>query len=392
MPRPREEKAVRGDVTARPVLVGIGLVVSAVLPGFLTAAVAVEIRRDFPLTNPELGLAVGMSYAVATLCSSPAGRLIDRIGPVSGARLAAATAAASMIGVAALAHSAVVLIGLLAFAGVSNAVSAPAASAFIGREVRPARQGFGLGVQQAGAPVGALLAGVALPVIAVPAGWRWAFAAGVVVPLFTVVGVHGRPRAAAITTPPAPPLGGRELAGVRLLALAAALANAAAGGMVAFLVLFAVEAGLSPAAGGLLLAGTSLAAALARIAFGAAADRRSGDPLTPVVRLLCVGAVGYVVLASSVPAGVVAGALVAGGIGWGWAGLMTLAVVRERQSNPGGAVGIAMTGIYAGAGGGPLLIGLLAGTTSFTTAWLAAAALALGAARTVTLARRRLHS
>ena len=37
------------------------------------------------------------------------------------------------------------------------------------------RQGLAFGAQNSGATLGALLAGLALPVVAIPLGWRWAF-------------------------------------------------------------------------------------------------------------------------------------------------------------------------------------------------------------------------
>ena len=41
-------------------------------------------------------------------------------------------------------------------------------------EIAVERQGGAFGAQQAGAPAGSLLAGLALPAVAIPFGWRWA--------------------------------------------------------------------------------------------------------------------------------------------------------------------------------------------------------------------------
>ena len=48
-----------------------------------------------------------------------------------------------------------------------------------------------------------------------------------------------------------------------------------------------------------------------------------------------------------------------------------------------------MTGLFAGAVAGPLLVGVLADHGHFDSAWLLCAALALGAAATLAVTRRR---
>jgi MFS family permease len=173
-----------------------------------------------------------------------------------------------------------------------------------------------------------------------------------------------------------------------LLAVTAAFGNLAASGMVSFLVLYAVEQDLSPAAAGLVLAVSSLAAGLARAGFGALADRRPGRALDLVVCLLTLGALGFGLLATGEPAAIVAGAIVAGGVGWGWSGLMVLALVEKNSKSPGWAVGVGMSGVFVGAAIGPLLTGLIANAASFQAAWLVGAGFTLAAAAVALSARR----
>ena len=168
-------------------------------------------------------------------------------------------------------------------AAVGNALAGPAASALLRHEVETHRQGLAFGTQQAGAPVGSLLAGLALPAVAIPLGWRWAYLATAVWALVTaglVRGVASETGSSARVRP------SRRLGSVHALALAAALASAAGVGFVSFLVLYAVEQGISQAAAGLLLAGASLISAASRIGLGVFTDRRGGDPLQPVVGML----------------------------------------------------------------------------------------------------------
>lgn len=84
----------------------------------------------------------------------------------------------------------------------------------------------------------------------------------------------------------------------------------------------------------------------------------------------------------------VAGSIVAGGLGWGWPGLLSLAVVRQSPEAPGAAMGIAATGLFAGAVLGPIAAGGLVEETSFDALWVACGVLSLLAALVVAGARR----
>jgi MFS family permease len=85
---------------------------------------------------------------------------------------------------------------------------------------------------------------------------------------------------------------------------------------------------------------------------------------------------------------VVVGALVAGGLAWGWQTPLSLAVVSTNPHATSAAIGLQMSGFFAGALVGPLLIGVLAEHGSFRPAWVLCALLAAGAAATSLLARR----
>jgi MFS family permease len=362
-------------------------VVATVLPAFLTAGLAVKMREDFWLSDSLLGIAVAVSFAVATIASSPAGRLVDRMGPARGIYVGAVLALICSLAIASVVDSAGSLIAILTLGGLANAFAGPGAGALISHLTAHHRQGMALGAQQAGAPLGALLAGLALPLVAVPLGWRWAFVVAALVPIAVIVLMRSLPEAPRVSPRPAR-RAGTGLRPVHLLALAAALSNLAANGMIAFLVVYAVGEGMSTTAAGLLLAMTSLVAATSRVIFGALADVRRGRVLVGVAALLSFGALGYLLLATGHLVALVAGALVAGGIGWGWAGLMTLAIVRTNRDAPGAAVGIGMMGIFAGASIGPFAVGFLAEIASFTAAWLAATVVTLLAAVVVVAARR----
>jgi MFS family permease len=365
----------------RSLVTGTALIVATVMPGFLTASLAPRIRTDFAFGDSTLGLAVGLFYVVSASGSVPAGRLVDRVGAACGMRLAAGFTAISCMAVAALAQSAASLTALILIGGLGNALGGPSVSALLKREVATHRQGLAFGAQQAGAPLGALAAGLALPAVAIPFGWRWAFVASSALALLAVALA---PRGAAATAGAA--TGSRRpqaFTSVHALGVAAVLASAAGVGFVSFLVTYAVGNGMSEAVAGLLLAGVSLAATISRIALGVFADRAGKEPLRPVATMLAASVIGYLLLTVAEPGVIAAAALLAGGLGWAWPGGLTLAVVQRSPEAPAWAVGVMMTGLFVGAVVGPLLTGFLAEQDLFTAAWIACATLALLAAGTI---------
>jgi MFS family permease len=364
---------------------GTGLIVAGVLPGFLTASLAPRIRGDFAFGDSALGIAVGAFYVVSALSSTPCGRLVERIGALRGMRLAAGLTVLSCVAVAALARSTASLVAALVAGGMANALAGPAVSALLKREVAGHRQGLAFGAQQSGASIGALLAGLALPAVAIPLGWRWAYlaAAGLALAMAALAPEGGaRPAPAERARPP------RGLTAVHALAVAAALASAAGVGFVSFLVSYSVDSGMSEAVAGLLLGGVSLAATLSRIGLGVFADRRGQEPLRPAAAMLVVSVAGYLLLIVGAPPVIAVAALLAGTFGWAWPGALTLAVVQRSPGAPAWAVGVMMSGLFAGAVGGPLLVGLLAEHEIFTGAWAMCAAFALLAAATIAATRR----
>ena len=314
----------------RALLAGTGLMITGVLPAFLTASLASRIPDDFAFGDAGLGLAIAVFHVMCAVCSTPAGRLVERIGPARGMRLAAIATAVSCLAIATLAQSALSLTALLVLGGLANALGGPSVSALLKREVASRRHGLAFGAQNSGAPLGALLAGLALPAVAIPFGWRWAF---VLVAGLALAAAALAPASEASVAPRAARPAG--LTTVHALALAAALASAAGVGFVSFLVLYAVESGMSQAAAGLLLVAVSLAATLSRIGVGVFADRRGQEPLRPVAAMLAVSVGGYLLLIAGEPALIVVAALLAGSFGWAWPGGLTLAVVQRSPARAG---------------------------------------------------------
>jgi cyanate permease len=170
--------------------------------------------------------------------------------------------------------------------------------------------------------------------------------------------------------------------------VAAVLASAAGVGFIAFLVTYSVDQGIGEGSAGLLLGAVSLAATFSRVGLGLIADRSGGDALRLTALVLAGSVAGYLLLIVGEPAVIVLAALIVGSVGWSWPGTLTLAVVFRRPDAPAWAVGVMMSGLFAGAAGGPLLVGLLAEHDHFAAAWSLCAGLALAASVTIALTRR----
>ena len=360
----------------RPVLLAVAVATVGVLPAFLTGGLAVQIRSELDFGSAALGLAVTVFFISASLASVVMGRVVERIGAHRAMRVSATGSAAALLGVALFAGSWAGLMACLVLGGLANAVAHPATHLSLARKVPANRQGFSFGIKQAAIPAATLLAGLAVPIIAVTFGWRWAFAGGAalallisfIVPAETLSSVRKIKEARAGDVPTAP---------LVLLALGIGLGSAAATPLGAFIVESSVAAGLRVETAGLMLALGSAVGIVVRVAFGWLADGMGGGRLRLVAAMLGVGVVGFVLLASGSGGLIVPGTLLAFGAGWGWPGLFNFAVVKTNPNAPAAATGITQTGASGGAALGPLVFGVVVEAASYEAAWLLCGAIAL---------------
>jgi MFS family permease len=365
---------------------------ACVFPPFLLGAMAVQVRADLGFSEAGTGLGVAAFFAAASIFSAVLGRWAERKGGGRGLRLAALGSAAVQVAIAGLADSLPALLVLLALAGTANALAQPAANLVISQALPLHRQGLGFAVKQSAIPASTMLAGLAVPVIALTVGWRWAFVGSGLLSLASAAAVpaesrwRGRPAAAPFAGSGRAPLGT-----MAVLSLGIALGAAAAGTLGAFLVSAGVEAGLAPGTAGLTLTLGSAVGITVRLLAGLRADRRRGGHLRVVAVMLALGSVAFALFATGRPGVIVAAVPLAFGAGWAWPGLFNLAVVLANPGSPAAATGITQTGTYLGAVAGPLAFGFLAEHVSFTVAWLVAAAAAAGASAAIWTGRAMLR-
>jgi predicted MFS family arabinose efflux permease len=346
-----------------------------VLPGFLVGALVLQIRGDLDASVPAVASGITVFFAAGALAAGPGGRLGERLGALPTIRGCLLVTAACLVAAAALAQTLATLLVLLAVAGVANAVTQPAINLFMADQVPLERQGLAFGIKQAAIPAAVLVSGLALPLVALPFGWRPTFhlcAAGTLA-VAAVVGGSARRFVQAPQRPAAP----RPTRALIVTALGAALASAGPNSLGAYLVASAVDIGIAEGTAGVLAAVGSAVSLLARVAFGERADRRHAYGFGAVIALLGLGSLGFLLLASDAKPLFGVGTLVAFTLGWGWPGLFNLAVVDHNRHAPGAATGITQTGIYVGAAGGPALFGLLQDELGYSATWLVSGALCL---------------
>ena len=374
----------------RPVLLAVAVATAGVLPAFLAGGLAVQVRDELAFGAGALGVAIAAVFVTSSLASAAMGRLVERVGAHRGMRLAAAGSAASLLGVALLATSWAWLVACLFLGGLANAVTHPATNLSLAREVQAGRQGLSFGVKQAAIPLATLLAGLAVPGIAVTLGWRWAFVGGAALALAVAALVPAGTSGSAVHRRGEARGKDARVRPLVLLALGIGLGSTAATPLGAFLVESSVAAGMRVETAGLLLAAGSAVNIAVRVAFGHLADGMSGGRLLLVSGMLGIGVVGFVLLATGEGALIVPGALLAFGAGWGWPGLFNFAVIKTSPGAPAAATGITQTGASGGAALGPLVFGVVAEAASYDVAWLVCGTVALVALGAILIGRRML--
>jgi MFS family permease len=366
--------------------------IASVVPVFLVGGLAVQMGAELAFSPAGLGLAFAVYFGVSALSSVPAGALVERYGAAVGARAGILIAATGLLAIAVAARSFAVLVVLLALSATANALGQLSANAALSR-VSTRRQGLSFGIKQSAIPAATLLAGLAVPVVALTVGWRWAFAAAAAAAAVALSLVAPFPARRNGPGGRAAGVGGRTAtAPLVVIGVAVALGAGSAGSAGAFLVDSTVDRGIAPGLAGLTLTLGSVACIAVRVAAGWFADLRGahGDVM-PVVALLSTGAVGLALLSVPGTPALAAGVLLGFGFGWAFPGLVNFAVVQLHPESPAAATSITQTGVYVGGASGPLAFGAVAATSGYPNAWRAAAVAILLAAALMLVARRMLR-
>ncbi|TFV63823.1 MFS transporter [Geodermatophilus sp. DF01-2] len=378
--------------SARAATAAVTVTTAGVLPAYLVGVLWVQLRADLGVGPSLLGLLVATFFATSAVSALFAGALVRRLGTVRVVRISGLTAAVAMLVVALAARDIAVLVGALVVAGWGNGVGQPASNDLIARSVSAGRQGLAYGLKQAAIPLATLLAGVAIPLVAIPLGWRTAFGLGAVLALLVVLSVPGPRRLGSAGSSAAPSEAAGPFRRAPLYVLAAGLMLGAATGnaLGSFFVSTAVAGGIAPATAGVIAAVASGVGALARVVAGWLADRVRTRWLLVVAAQMSLGGLSYALLGTGVESLIAVGAVVGYCTGWAWAGLSTYAVTRMHHGMAAQATSITQGGMGMGAALGPLAFGAVVSVSSYAVAWSATAALAVLGGLVIVLGRHLL--
>lgn len=372
--------------------------IGAPLPLLLAGTLAVQLRNDIGIEAKHIGVASALFFLCSSVFSVAAGTFTERVGWQWAIRVSSATSAAAFLLVAAFADSLWSFLPLFVIGSVNHAISGPAGNVAISTEMPVQRLGLLFGMKQSANPVANIVAGASVPLIGLTLGWRWAFVMGAVFPLLAIAATFGsarpdqrpavrrRTKRRAAPTDLSRPDADRRLRPLPIvsLALAGGFATSVAGSLGAYVVLSAVEAGISESTAGvyvMLAAATGLSA---RVVAGWWADRVGSSGIRPVAALLAVGVFGHLALASGEAALVLPATLIAYGAGWGWPGLLMYSIAHHYQGATGRVTGRIQVGMMLGGVVGPLLFAVLQSQWGYRAGWFSvASASALGAALSI---------
>lgn len=372
-------------------LVSITVVTISTLPVFLVGSGFIQIGDELGFGPAWLGVLTASFFLSASISSTPLGRVVERIGWQRAMRINAAASATVSLSIAVFARHTLILAGLLVLAGTIYGFANPAANQALAQHIEPRRRAFAFGLKHAGIPASTLVAGLAVPVVILNAGWRFAYVGAAVLALLVAVII---PRGEFPASSHLEPDTRRVVApmSTRLLTALAAASSLATWGAIAlgsYLVGAAVDAGFTEANAGWLLFAGSLTTIVSRLVVGALTDRMGARGFAGFAILTAAGAAFFVGM--STVAGVAFGvlALFAFATGWGWPGLMTFSVVNANSGSAASSSAIAQAGVFVGAGFGPIAIGWVVATGSYQLGWVVVAVASALASIVATFVGRR---
>lgn len=375
----------------------------ATLAVFVLPVLAPAATRDLGIAPHWIGYQVALVYSAASVASALSVGALRRYGPARCTQIALGAAACACLAMV-LGGVAGVVFGS-ALIGFGYGLTNPAASQVLTRLAPPPRRNMVFAVKQMGVPIGAALAGFVLPAVGLALGWRGA-ALGVAAVLLAATAALGvfRPHWDAERDPCVPLLraatsgGGvaalRERPGLAALAAVGGLYSSIQLAFGAYAVTMLVEEfAWGPVAAGAAAAATQLVGALARLAWGAAADHwRSGLAVLAAIGLGT--ALGMLALPPAVvwpEAAVIVLFCALGFCAAGWNGVLMaeaarLAAPGRAGEAAGGVLAVAFAGVVAGPSLLALVVGLLG---SYALAFAVLAVLPLAGAMVAWRTHRR---
>lgn len=344
---------------------------------------------DFGISANHIGVFTAVVYAAAVLSTGMSGGPVRRYGAIRVSQAALLIGAAGLT----LLASASIWLGLIGavFIGVGYGPMTPASSHLLIRQTPPARRALVFSIKQTGVPLGGALAGLVVPPLAIPFGWRGAALAVAAVSALLAIVCEPLHKSLDDDVDPKAAGGSHIVAAVnmvlgepvlRRLALASLSYSAMQLCVSAFVVNFLTErAGMALVAAGVVMAVLQATGIVGRVLWGWTADRLLSARQALSLLGLTIGATGAL-LALVGPgwpfALVLAVAAALGAVALGWNGVFLAEVARLAPAGSAGmATGGALALTFVGALLGPPIFGAIIDMTgSYRVAFFVAAAAA----------------
>ena len=130
----------------RAMLSAVATQTSAMIPAFLTGALAVQMGDDLGFEEGLLGGAVAFFFLLAAVISPHGGAFTDRLGAQRSLRIATSFSAASLIGTPLFVDNYVVLLVMMAVGAVGLGLGGPGTKLMVACGVSVVRHGLVFGI------------------------------------------------------------------------------------------------------------------------------------------------------------------------------------------------------------------------------------------------------
>lgn len=357
-------------------LTSFALLSLALLPPILLGIVSVTMQPELGYTDTQLGLAISSFYVVTSIVSPFGGHIADRIGWPLAAIIGSMFSACSLLFTAVFAHSVSGLVIGLVIGGFGFGIGSPTSNLILVADVPANRRGQSFGIKQSAPPAIGLFGGMAIPLIAIPFGWRAVFvSAACLAPLVIAIALprlFSNRRLKAMlgtertTARPVPP---RRMSLTALIAVCG-LGTFGVASLTAFAGLSIKQTGVPVSLTGVVIAFSSAVGLASRIVAGWWLDRRPITTLWPVLIMMVGSGVGLLFLATGHPVLSVVGTTISFVCSWGWPPLVLLLIVNNWAEQPARATGFLQIGTGIGSASGPLMFGILSTAFGYAAGWL----------------------
>lgn len=257
-----------------------------------------------------------------------------------------------------------------AIGGAVYGYSQPYTNLLIMKECSNRIHGFAYGLKQAAIPAATLISSLAVPIIAVPLGWRQLFG---IIAFFTLIySLFLAKNSQTIISKSQ----NKSTAKLKLnwhlsmLALTGSLGAMVGNSLGGYLIISLTDSGFSLTAASFIAAVSSVANIIVRIIAGVAADRGKKSPYRYLEFMFVFGMIGTLFLLTNINSIQIIGSILAYAGGWGWAGLLHYVTGAAYPGKERQATAVSQMGVSLGASFGPLIFGCLFSYAGAQIAWI----------------------